>query len=147
MFNPLNNKMVLQTIMNKVEVELNNALIFRKKQFNDNTLFFTVEIDTNLQKPMISLRKPADETLVKMTANELIRDENIKKQLDKIPAFLKSLINFDKIILKIENKLKEKLKENHRLKISENKIKAKIDLHSGENLLIENIDLYQFFIQ
>jgi hypothetical protein len=147
MFNPLNNKMVLQTIMNKVEIELNNALIFRKKQFNDKDLYFWVEINPIIQKPLISLRKPNNEILIEMTATELIKDEHIKKQLDKIPTFIKSLINFDKIIIKIESKLSEKLVENTSLKITESKNKAKTDIFKNELSFAENIDIYQFFIQ
>jgi len=147
MFNPLNNKMVLQTIMNKVEIELNNAVIFRKKQFNDNELYFWIEINPTLQKPMISLRKPKNQVLIEMSAAELIKDEHIKKQLEKIPSFIKSLINFDKIILKIEAKLSEKLNGNHCLKITENKNKAKTDLLNNKIPVTENIDIYHFFIQ
>ena len=145
MFNPLKNPTVIRTILDKAERELNEAVRYRKRQFNNPNLYFWVEIDKAEEIPYISLCDENDIVLVKMTASQLMEDEAIKNQLNTIPSFVRSFLNFKKLIPAMNKRLMKELKPNQNLKIVEGKERAEIELWENNRLVQSAISLVDIF--
>ena len=145
MFNPLNNPLVVRTVLDKAQEELNEALRYRKKQFNNPNLYMWVEIDQKENIPYISLRNELGADVVRMTAEQLLEDEAIKQQLKKIPALVRPFINFNKIIPVMSKKLIAELGANEALKVMEGPKTALIERWKGNEILKKDVDLYQVF--
>ena len=97
--NPLNNPLIVKTVLSKAQEELNESLRFRKKQFQNPNLYMWVEIDEKLMIPFVCLKNESAENLVRLNAEELLNDKDIKEQLKKIPAIVRPFINFKKIVV------------------------------------------------
>ena len=104
-----------------------------------------VEIDILEQIPYICLRDENGQNLVRMTAEALLKDEAIQKQMKKIPVFVRPFIKFDKIIPNLNRLLTEKLGNNQFIKVTEGKNTAFIELWEGDSLLKSGISLYELF--
>jgi hypothetical protein len=145
MFNPLNNPLIVKTVLEKAEEELNESLKFRKKQFSNENLYMWVECDISKNLAYICLRNEFDENLVRMTAEELMEDKDIKEQMKKIPSIVRPFLNFKKIIPEMNQALFEKLGSSKFLKITEGTSKANIFLSDviGKNL--QAVRLYEMF--
>ena len=115
MFKSFKNKVLIKTVLEKAHKELNNALIFRKKQFDNPNLFFVVDIDAENKKPYISLVDENKKAIIRMRFHELLEDESIQKQLARIPSFLQKMINYDKITRKIDETMLKSLKPHQEL--------------------------------
>jgi hypothetical protein len=145
MFNPLNNPIVIRTVLDKAQEELNESLKFRKRQFNNDKLYMWVEIDSVKQLAYIILRNELDENLVKMTAEELMADKDIKEQLKKIPSIVRPFLNFKKIIPEMNKTLCRKLGESKFLKITEGSKSANIficDLDGANSKATSLFDIF-----
>jgi hypothetical protein len=145
MFNPLNNTLVIRTVLEKAEEELNESLKFRKKQFTNNQLYMWVEIDLSKNLAYIILRNELDENLVRMTAQELMEDKDIKEQLKKIPAIVRPFLNFKKISLEINHTLCKKLGSTKFLKITEGTSRANIFYYDADGKMLEPLRLFDIF--
>jgi len=145
MLNPLKNPLVVRTVLEKAGVELNQALKYRKKQFDDETLYMWVEIDKAEDMPYISLRNSQTETLIKMTGKELLQDEAIQQQLNKVPFFVRKFIKFDKIVPLMNNRLKKELKPRQYLKVTEGEKIAVIELWEENKILEKGLTLQDLF--
>lgn len=145
MFNPLNNPIVIRTVLDKAEEELNESLKFRKIQFNNDQLYMWVEIEMERQLAFICLRNELNDNLVRMTAEELLEDKDIKDQLRKIPAIVRPFINFKKIIPEMNKSLCQKLGNSKFLKITEGPQKASISLCDIEGKNERKLSLYDLF--
>ena len=145
MFNPLKNPVVVRTVFNKAQEELNQALIYRKKQFNNPNLYMWVEVDNLEQIPYISLRDEKQQNLIRMTAEELLQDEAIQAQLNKIPTFVKPFIKLKKIVPLMNQKLLDKLGPKQYIRVKEGKETAKLDLIEGSMIIQSNVSLNEIF--
>ncbi len=145
MFNPLNNPIVLKTVLSKAQEELNESLKFRKKQFDNKLLYMWVEIDNADNLAYVCLKNEKGETLVRMTVEELLEDKDIKNQLIKIPAMIRPFINYKKIVPEMNQKLLRELGHDKFLKITEGSKKAKIDMFDWNKIIHSNVDLYFLF--
>jgi hypothetical protein len=145
MFNPLKNPLVIRTVLEKAEEELNESLKFRKKQFGNDQLYMWVEIDLSKNLAYISLRNELDENLVRMTAQELMEDKDIKEQLKKIPAIVRPFLNFKKIIPEINQTLCKKLGNTKFLKITEGTSRANIFYCDADGKILEPVRLFDIF--
>lgn len=137
--------MVVRTVLDKAQVELNESLRYRKIQFNNPNLYMWVEIDNALQIPYICLRDEFDQNVVRMTAAELIKDEAIKKQLKKIPIFVRPFIKLDKIIPEMNTFLVQKLNDNQFIKIQEGPKTAVLELWEAKQIIKKDVKLYELF--
>jgi len=145
MFNPLNNPLVIRTVLEKAEEELNASLKFRKKQFGNDQLYMWVEIDLSKNLAYISLRNELDENLVRMTAQELMEDKDIKEQLKKIPAIVRPFLNFKKIIPEMNQTLCKKLGNTKFLKITEGTSRANVFYCDADGKILEPARLFDIF--
>lgn len=145
MFNPLKNPFIVRTVLDKAQEELNEQLRYRKQQFNNPKLYMWVEIDKIEQIPYICLRDESGQNIVRMTAEELLQDDVIKKQLQKIPAIVRPFIKLHKIIPEMNILLTKKLGVEKFIKVWEGKKSAYIELWEGNTLLKEGVSLYDLF--
>ena len=145
MFNPLNNPLVIRTVLEKAEEELNESLKFRKKQFANDQLYMWVEVDLSKNLAYIILRNELDENLVRMTAQELMEDKDIKEQLKKIPAIVRPFLNFKKIIPEMNQTLCKKLGNTKFLKITEGTSRANIFYCDADGKMQEPVRLFDIF--
>jgi hypothetical protein len=145
MFNPLNNPIVIRTVLDKAQEEINESLRFRKRQFNNDKLYMWVEIDSVKELAYISLRNELDENLVKMTAEELMEDNDIKEQLKKIPSIVRPFLNFKKIIPEINRTLCRKLGASTFIKITESSRLANISICDSIGANSKAVSLYDIF--
>ena len=145
MLNPLKNPVVVRTVLDKAQLELNESLQYRKLQFNNPNLYMWVEIDKTIQIPYICLRDENDLNVVRMTAEELLKDDAIKKQLKKIPIFVRPFIKFDKIIPQMNKFLINKLGNSKFIKILEGNKTAELELWEGPQILKKGLALHELF--
>jgi len=145
MFNPLNNPLIVRTVLDKAQEELNESLKFRKKQFNNQQLYMWVEIDTVKNLAYVCLRNELNENLVRMTAEELLEDKDIKEQLKKIPAIVRPFLNFKKIIPEMNQTLCRKMGAAKFLKITEGQSKANLFYCNADGTLIQSVSLFEIF--
>gem|GEM_PF-6369302 len=142
--NPLKNPKVLNMVFGKAQEELNEALIYRKKQFEDPNLYMWVEIERGL--PFVCLRNQAGENLVRMTAQQLLEDKAIQLQLKKIPAIVRPFIKWDIVLPKMNAILVSKLGEDQNIKVTEGPKKAIVDLWELGKEREKNVSLAQIFL-
>ena len=142
--NPLKNPKVLDMVFGKAQEELNEALIYRKKQFEDPNLYMWVEVEQGL--PFVCLRNLAGENLVRMTAQQLLQDEAIQQQLKKIPSIVRPFIKWDVVLPKMNAILVRKLGTDKNIKVTEGPQKAIIDLWEAGEERQKNISLSKIFL-
>jgi len=131
-------------VFGKAQEELNEALIYRKKQFEDPNLYMWVEIERGL--PFVCLRNQAGENLVRMTAQQLLEDKAIQLQLKKIPAIVRPFIKWDIVLPKMNAILVSKLGEDQNIKVTEGPKKAIVDLWELGKEREKNVSLAQIFL-
>lgn len=137
--------MVVRTVLAKAQEELNDALRFRKKQFNDPNLYLWVEIDIAENEPFVCLKNENAENLIRLTAEQLLQDKDIQHQLKKIPSIVRSFINFKKIVPIMNERLILELGTEKFLKISEGNSTAILEIYKEGIVVRKNVDLYQIF--
>lgn len=143
--NPLNNPLIVKTVLSKAQEELNESLRFRKKQFQNPNLYMWVEIDEKLMIPFVCLKNESAENLVRLNAEELLNDKDIKDQLKKIPAIVRPFINFKKIVPEMNQILIQKLGTYRFIKIEEGSKTAYLEIWNREKAIIKNISLNDIF--
>jgi hypothetical protein len=143
--NPLNNPLIVKTVLSKAQEELNESLRFRKKQFNNPYLYMWVEIDERLNIPFVCLKNEAAENIVRLSAEELLNDKDIKEQLKKIPAIVRQFINFKKIVPEMNQVLVQKLGSTKFIKIEEGAKTAYLEIWNNEKAIVKNLSLNEIF--
>lgn len=143
--NPLNNPVVVKTVLSKAQEELNESLKFRKRQFQNPNLYMWVEIDEQKKIPYVCLKNESAENIVRLTAEELLNDRDIKEQLNKIPAIVRPFINFKKIVPEMNQILIKKLGSTRFIKIEEGHKTAYLELWNRDEAIVKNLSLYDIF--
>jgi hypothetical protein len=143
--NPLNNPVVVKTVLSKAQEELNESLKFRKRQFQNPNLYMWVEIDEQKKIPYVCLKNASAEDIVRLTAEELLNDKDIKEQLNKIPAIVRPFINFKKIVPEMNQILIKKLGSTRFIKIKEGDKTAYLEIWNREEAIVKNLSLYDIF--
>ena len=143
--NPLNNPVVVKTVLSKAQEELNESLKFRKRQFQNPKLYMWVEIDLQKKIPYFCLKNESAEDIVRLTAEELLNDKDIKEQLNKIPAIVRPFINFKKIVPEMNQILVKKLGSTRFIKIEEGDKTAYLEIWNREEAIVKNLSLYDIF--
>jgi hypothetical protein len=143
--NPLNNPVVVKTVLSKAQEELNESLKFRKRQFQNPKLYMWVEIDLQKKIPYVCLKNESAEDIVRLTAEELLNDKDIKEQLNKIPAIVRPFINFKKIVPEMNQILVKKLGSTRFIKIEEGDKTAYLEIWNREEAIVKNLSLYDIF--
>jgi hypothetical protein len=104
MFNLFKLDFVIEKALDQAAVELNEALRYRQKQFARPKAFF-IASQTD-QGPRIALYCPEQaQTLVSLSVQELLQQPETQAQLQKIPAMVQKLINWPKVIQRIEQRI------------------------------------------
>lgn len=145
MLNPLKNPLVIRTVLDKAQHELNEAIRYRKMQFDNPNLYLWVEVDKAENHPYICLKDENAENVVRMTATELFEDPSIQLQLKRIPSFVRPFIKFDKIIPIMNRQILEYLGTERFLKVMEGKKTAEIELWDEHQCLEKGMTLAKIF--
>jgi hypothetical protein len=104
-----------------------------------------VEIDEQKKIPYVCLKNASAEDIVRLTAEELLNDKDIKEQLNKIPAIVRPFINFKKIVPEMNQILIKKLGSTRFIKIEEGDKTAYLEIWNREEAIVKNLSLYDIF--
>lgn len=121
--------MLLNPILSRANKEIQKAIEKNRKVHNNETIYMKVQLIDNEQPPRIFVVCSQGNVYDELTFRSLMDDPDLQKQLDAIPSFIRSKIDFDKIVNKINRAVKKALGDDHYAKVLSENNEAVINLH------------------
>lgn len=132
---------VMNPILDKVQKEINKSVLRSRNDHNNPNIWLKVKVAQEDNLPHIYVTEDEGKIYEDLLFSDLVKDEAVQKQVQALPSFLKSLINFDKIITIVNNAVAQSLGSNQYAKVTHGDETANIDLYSNEKKIESNISL------
>ena len=145
MFNPFKLDFIVRKALEQAEIELNQALQFRQKQFNNPHAQFELRLDEN-QQARIYLHCPqTQQDLIGLSPQTLIQDPDTQARLNRIPKLVQQHIHWPKILNHIQTKAQAKLQGNATLRARLGPKQALIEIRHNQETAWQKSSLLSFF--